>query len=124
MELGVECQARQNVMFNHYIGTVEIEAGCMKNMIVQHVIPSVEDSQIPGPVLDQLKGAVKELEIKMHEIHDAKSLAEKAQLSRKLRLETMINIREICDKAESLVPQDMWTLATYKELLFIDQTAN
>ena len=121
---GAECQARQNVMFNHYIGTVEIEAGCMKNMIVQHVIPSVEDSQIPGPVLDQLKGAVKELEIKMHEIHDAKSLAEKAQLSRKLRLETMINIREICDKAESLVPQDMWTLATYKELLFIDQTAN
>ena len=37
-----------------------------------------------------------------------------------LRLETMIDIREICDTAEETVPADLWTLATYKELLFLD----
>jgi glutamine synthetase len=33
----------------------------------------------------------------------------------------MISIREVCDAAEAVVPADSWSLATYKELLFIDQ---
>ena len=27
---------------------------------------------------------------------------------------------EICDAAEEIVPAELWTLATYKELLFLD----
>jgi glutamine synthetase len=38
-----------------------------------------------------------------------------------LRLETMIDIRAVCDAAEEVVPANLWTLATYKELLFLDQ---
>ena len=45
---------------------------------------------------------------------------DKAQLARVLRLETMMDIRAVCDAAEELVPADMWSLATYKELLFLD----
>ena len=37
-----------------------------------------------------------------------------------LRLETMISIRETCDAAEAECPANLWTLATYKELQFID----
>jgi len=32
----------------------------------------------------------------------------------------MIDIRGYCDAAEEVVPADKWTLATYKELLFLD----
>jgi glutamine synthetase len=46
---------------------------------------------------------------------------ERARLARKLRLETMIEIRAHVDAAEGLVPPNLWTLATYKELLFMDQ---
>ena len=38
-----------------------------------------------------------------------------------LRLETMIDARAVADKAEALVPADLWTLATYSELLFLDK---
>ena len=55
-------------------------------------------------------------------IHDTSDLKEKAHKCRTLRLETMLDIRKICDEAEAVVPPSLWTLATYKELLFLDQT--
>ena len=36
----------------------------------------------------------------------------------------MIAIRAICDEAEEVVPAAKWSLATYKELLFLDQHTN
>ena len=38
------------------------------------------------------------------------------------RMDTMAKVRAICDEAESLIPPEMWTLATYKELLFLDSS--
>lgn len=32
----------------------------------------------------------------------------------------MEEVRSVCDETESVVPGEMWTLATYKELLFLD----
>merc|ERR1711935_1068610 len=37
-----ECQARADVLHDHYVGTVEMEALTMIDMISQHVIPSVK----------------------------------------------------------------------------------
>merc|ERR1712032_1166740 len=50
----------------------------------------------------------------------ADSSYDKATLARVLRLETMVDLRKVCDEAEAIVPEDKWTLATYKELLFLD----
>jgi glutamine synthetase len=33
----------------------------------------------------------------------------------------MIQLRALLDEAETIVPADEWTIATYKELLFMDQ---
>ena len=57
----------------------------------------------------------------MSEIHHTEDLKKKAELARVLRLETMISIRETCDAAEAVCPANLWTMATYKELQFIDQ---
>lgn len=46
----------------------------------------------------------------------------KASLAQHLRLEVMEEVRGACDRAEAICPQDLWPLATYKELLFLDQT--
>lgn len=32
------------VMFNHYVGTVEMEANCMIDMINQQIIPAMKES--------------------------------------------------------------------------------
>ena len=112
-----ECEARQTVLLDHYTGTVEMEALTMVDMINQHVIPSCKAAGYPVEDLQKdvgmLKGAV-------HSIHDAATPLEKARIARTLRLETMIDVREHCDDAEAVIPANLWTLATYKELLFLD----
>jgi len=113
-----ECESRQTILHDHYTGTVEIEAKCMIDMIQQHIIPSVKAAGI-GPLGD-LEASIATLKSALKEVHDAEDSYKKAQLSRVLRLETMIDIRAVCDAAEEVVPASLWTLATYKELLFLD----
>jgi glutamine synthetase len=113
-----ECESREIVLHDHYAGTVEMEALTLKDMINQHIIPSVKAAGL-GP-LSELEAAVTTLTEGVAAIHGAGSSYEAAQIARTLRLETMIEIRDTCDSAEGVVPADLWTLATYKELLFLD----
>jgi glutamine synthetase len=113
-----ECAARQDILHSHYTGTVELEARTLIDMINQHIIPSVKKAGV-GP-LAELEAAVVKIAAALKGIHAADGAYEAAKLSRVLRLETMIDIRGVCDAAEEVVPADLWTLATYKELLFLD----
>jgi len=115
-----ECDARKDIMLSHYTGVVEMEALCMLDMINKHVIPSVEACS-KGP-LDGLQSATLTLRSAVDAIHAAGSPEEAAKLARVLRLETMEEIRAICDEAESICPDDCWTLPNYKDLLFMDKT--
>ena len=113
-----ECESRSVVLHDHYAGTVEMEALTLVDMLNQHIIPSVKKAGV-GP-LAELEAAVTTITDAVAGIHAAGSSYEAAQLARVLRLETMVTIRESCDAAEAVVPADLWTLATYKELLFLD----
>lgn len=113
-----ECLARQDINHGHYTGTVEMEALCLIDMLNQHIIPAVKEAGI-GPLAD-LVAAVDTIKAALKEIHHADDPHSKASLARVLRLETMIDIRAVCDAAEAVVPAHMWSLATYKELLFLD----
>jgi len=115
-----ECASRQTVMLEHYAGLVEIEALTLKDMLNQHVIPSVKRSGV-GP-LAELEAAVGAIHFALKGIHNEADDKAKANLARKFRLETMVSIREVADAAEAVVPADLWTLATYNELLFLDKT--
>lgn len=120
-----ECEAREMVMHNHYIGTVELEALSMVDMINQNVVPAVKDSELGASlttdILTDLTKSVSTIKESLGKIHRESDPYEAAKLARILRLETMVEIREICDTCEGLVPADLWTIATYKELLFLDQ---
>ncbi|GFH60457.1 glutamine synthetase type III [Chaetoceros tenuissimus] len=113
-----ETLAREECLLDHYTGTVEIEAGAFIDMVNQHVIPSVKKAGV-GP-LKALENAVQTLKSALKEIHDTEGAYEKAKLARVLRLDTMPELRKVCDAAEEVVPAELWTLATYKELLFLD----
>lgn len=117
-----ECLARQDATLSHYTGTVEIEANCMVDMINQHIIPSCKEGNV-GPIA-KLEASVGTLKKALAAIHAAESSEDKARLARTLRLETMIDIRAICDEAEGVCPASLWTLPSYTELLFLDQSYN
>jgi glutamine synthetase len=116
-----DCAARQTILLEHYVGTVEIEALTMIDMLNQHIIPSVQRAGVGG--LDELKAAVGTLQKAVAGIHAEEDEVAKANLARHLRLETMVELRAHADAAEAVVPADLWTLATYAELLFLDQTS-
>jgi len=119
-----ECAAREAVLHDHYTGTVEMEALTLIDMINQHIIPSVKAADLGADKVAALSGHVATMKEALASIHAAETSYEKAQIARVLRLETMIDVRETCDEVEETVPADLWTLATYKELLFLDQTSD
>ena len=70
--------------------------------------------------IDKLQKSIPTLMEKLHAMEKADEGAPKAIVARQLRLETMVQVREVCDSVEGAIPPEMWTLATYKELLFLD----
>merc|ERR1719311_1902036 len=70
-------------------------------MIKQHVAPSALAAGLSGD--DVLKGADKILGA-LQDIHKAGDLSKGAALARTLRLETMVEVRKLCDDLESKVP--------------------
>ena len=84
------------IMHDHYTGTVEMEALCLSDMLLhQHIIPSIKKTGL-GP-LAELEACVPKLKAAVAEIHAAQSSYDKVKLARVLRLETMIEMRDICE---------------------------
>ena len=115
-----ECAARVSVMLGQYTGLVETECLCMVEMIRQHVLPAVRTAGMTQYVA-QLDDAVALLQ---SELAAALALDEKegAAAARNVRLQTMVTVRQLVDSIEAVVPPHLWTLATYHELMFLDQT--
>jgi glutamine synthetase len=113
-----ECEARQEVLLEAYTGTVEMECLCMIDMINQEVIPAMKTAGFP---VADLESGVKDLKAGLATVHDASDASAGADAANKLRLVTMAKVRTVCDEAEAVCPKGLWTIATYKELLFHDQ---
>jgi glutamine synthetase len=117
-----ECEAREAVLLAHYVGTVEIEVKCMIDMMNQHIIPSMKAAQLDNSIVSDLTREVNRLQQEWNDIHHTDQLDTKAAMARVLRLETMQEVRVLCDAAEGVCPAGLWTLSSYKDMLFIDQT--
>jgi len=116
-----ECAAWANVHYDLYIGTVEMEAQVMVEMIKQHVRPAAAEAQLDSARLDALTAAAKSVQAGLAGVHAESDTKAKAAAARVLRLETMEAARAVCDEVEAEVPAELWTLATYQELLFLDK---
>ena len=119
-----ETKCREAVMFDKYCAVVEMEALCMVDMIRQHVYPSclkASSLKIDAGTA-KVKAGADEVLSKLHAMEKAEEGAPRARIARELRMDTMANVRAVCDEAEALIPPEMWTLATYKDLLFLDSS--
>jgi glutamine synthetase len=90
----------------------------MVDMVKKYIIPAVNSIET-GP-LQSLQECVQAITEKVAEIKrvDSHNLVKSAELSQQLRLDLMMKMRDACDDAESVVPANLWPLATYKELMF------
>merc|ERR1712107_806301 len=113
-----ECEAREVVLLEHYTCMVDMECKAMIEMIQQHVIPAAKNAGVGDVAI--LEKEVQALEAALKQVVDAESPQKAAALARTLRLETMEKTREACDAVEALVPPSLWTLASYRDLLFLD----
>ena len=89
-------------------------------MITQHVVPDCKKAGVGSDVTSALERDCSTLSSAIHGMEGEGNPFEKAKLARVLRLETMEEVRKKCDAAEALVPPSLWSLATYKDLLFLD----
>ena len=120
-----ECQARQDVSLNNYIYVVEIEGGCLVDMLNQQIIPALSavthKSRRLNEVLHRLEKGLESMQSNLEAIQSEQDLVAKAAMCERLRREVMLEVGEVCKEAESLCPLSLWPIATFKELLFLDQ---
>ncbi|KAL1495368.1 hypothetical protein AB1Y20_016737 [Prymnesium parvum] len=115
-----ETNAREEAMHDQYSGMVEIELKVMVEMINRKCIPACKAAGLPASTVGALEKGVKDLNAKLHAMEAASTPYEKARAARTARLETMEEVRKVCDAAEMLVPEEMWPIASYQSLLFLD----
>ncbi len=128
-----ELQSRYEVYMHTYKLTVQIEAGCAVNIAKTMIIPAflrtqtVFASAIKGAAdagINEVKGT-KDLLTEL--VSDTENIIKYAtELERALSadkasdelLRLMLELRKYVDDAEAIVPDDLWPLASYTDLLF------
>ena len=136
-----ELHARYEIFLEQYVKTINVEKNLVLQISKTQILPSVLRFQtelannaiavkgaglsadtllltkVSGLIAD-LTGAIAVLE-KAAAHHGASSLLEEAKYFRDSILPAQLKVREVADTLEHLVPQDIWPLPTYQEMLFI-----
>jgi glutamine synthetase len=138
-----ELRARYEVALEQYNKTINIEAQLMVLMANRYILPAAYkylgeiatsvaavkaaggSAKEPKKLLDKLakiiddaKSAVDRLQDLLDHDHEG-SAAKHAKYFRDKVIPTMTALREGGDALESLVPQNVWPLPTYREMLFM-----
>ncbi|HYT67321.1 MAG TPA: glutamine synthetase III [Vicinamibacterales bacterium] len=138
-----ELHARYEVALEQYNKTVNIEAQLMVLMANRYILPAgyrfqgelaTTVSAMKGAAtaaketrrtLDEVTRLVDEMKVRVDRLqvlleHEANGNAEKhAKYFRDKVIPAMNSLREAGDSLEALVPQDLWPLPTYREMLFV-----
>lgn len=144
----VEIEGRYNIKLEQYITTLEIEADTLINLINTRVLPSAfayqekllsvvkngkaladvvgaETFDVEVSVIKSVSDSVKELKSYVSKMEDALAKAEemedlpkKAKFFSDIIVDLINETREPADKLEALIPDDLWTLPKYQEMLF------
>lgn len=115
-----EVHARKEVMLEHYVRTIVMEAKCAVQIAVQDALPAVSRAaQLLGEPIKaaaDIKSAVADLQSKLATV--ASLHADKgAVLCRDGIVPSMVNLRKAVDAAEVQVPHGLWHLPSYEQLV-------
>ncbi|PKM56279.1 MAG: glutamine synthetase type III [Firmicutes bacterium HGW-Firmicutes-5] len=140
-----EIAARQEIMFEEYIKTINIEALTMIEMAKKEIMPSViEFATSLADSINAIKAAVPSamvsvqenllikvsellveaqeklvaLEAEVEKTHLIDDIEEEAFAFKFNVFEKMVELRKPCDELEAIVAEDYWPYPTYSDLLF------
>ncbi|MDG2093737.1 MAG: glutamine synthetase III [Phycisphaerales bacterium] len=136
-----ELDARLMVLFETYVNVMEIEARTLIRMIQTMVIPAAirHQSELAGAIattdaagvnpeavrgrLTDLMNYITSLEVSCHELENRLgNLGGEAENQTRMIQDTLVpameKVRSYSDKIEGIVPDDLWPLPTYLDLLF------
>lgn len=135
-----ELHGMYEVMLEQYLMTVNVESNLVIEMGKTMIFPSAIRYQselaqtcanlkavgyeFDTDTLDKVTALVKQLQdnlatLETAKAHHAKSAIAEAEHCRDEVLPAMLEIREVVDKLEGIVADDLWPLPTYQEMLFI-----
>jgi glutamine synthetase len=126
-----ELESRYEVWVEQYIIRANIEAETADTMARTLILPAAlrylalgDDAGIGAvteettPLVDELVAAIKELD-DANQYPDGLEGLELAIYARDKQIAAMARVREAADKLEKIVPDDLWPLPKYAEMLFI-----
>jgi glutamine synthetase len=127
-----ELEARFEVLCEQYVTKLNIEAetaaSIARTMILPAAVRHLNELNATGldrlgdevaPLIEQLLGAVQELEqANVHHPADT-SILDHAKYMRDTVIPAMTGVREVADRLERVVADDLWPLPKYEEMLFI-----
>jgi glutamine synthetase len=126
-----ELESRYEVWLEQYIIRANIEAETADSIARTMILPAAlrylalgDDAGIDAvteeatPLVDELVGAIKELD-GANQYPDGAEGMDLAIHARDKQLAAMERVREAADKLEKVVPDDLWPLPKYAEMLFI-----
>ncbi|MGA9370264.1 MAG: glutamine synthetase III [Solirubrobacterales bacterium] len=126
-----ELESRYEVWLEQYIISANIEAETADTMARTMILPAAlrylalgDESGIGAvteettPLVDELVTAIKELD-EANQYPDGLEGMDLAIHARDKQIAGMARVREAADKLEKIVPDDLWPLPKYAEMLFI-----
>ena len=143
-----ELKARQEINYENYVKTLEIEVKTMIHMANRDIMPAINKyigklaknietiATIDGSITSSYqKRALKklsenlakideftsELEEKYLEVNKISDVEKQAFFIKDNLLPLMANLRKVVDDSETMMPKNYWPMPTYEELLFSEQ---
>jgi glutamine synthetase len=126
-----ELESRQEVWTEQYVIRANIEAETMARMARTVLLPAAlrhlkltEDAGMSGlasairSLVDELAAVTDRLD-QANVYPDGVEGLELAEFARDSQLAAMANVREVADRLEKVVADDLWPLPKYEEILFI-----
>ena len=140
-----ELKARQEIDFENYVKSLEIEVKTMIHMANRDIMPAINkyigklasnianiaaiDKSIASSYqrrvleklssnLDSIDELTRELEEKYAEANKKEDYEQQAYFIKDVLLGLMVKLRAVVDECETLMPKDYWPMPTYEELLF------
>ncbi len=136
-----EMQSRVEIYLEQYVMSLNVECNLVKRMAKTMVAPAAVryqnelidaaqglidlDMEPNTSILEEVSASLNGLLTSLAELEKAKdksgfkSIKEEATYNCETILPSMNKVREYADALEELIPDDMWPLPTYQEMLFI-----
>jgi glutamine synthetase len=126
-----ELQARYEISTEQYVITVNTEAETAADIAATMILPAAvrylgeldeaDLDDFADELRDQVKGfiaAIKDFQA-INAVHPEESIAVEAVYMRDKVIPAMDRVREIADKLERIIPDNLWPLPKYSEILFV-----